>query len=102
VRQQARKKAAASTGITIETRARFGYTAPVGTTDDPRMRRLTVHLPAAYAGRLFEAQQRGAGDAQLREIVAEGLQEIYFKDNGRRADHLAVELTEIDYIDVSF
>jgi transcriptional regulator with XRE-family HTH domain len=102
VRQQARKKAATSTGITIETRARFGYTAPVGTTDDPRMRRLTVHLPAAYAGRLFEAQQQGADDAQLRGIVAEGLQEIYFKDNGRRADHLAVELTEIDYIDVSF
>ncbi|MXM68942.1 XRE family transcriptional regulator [Streptomyces sp. HUCO-GS316] len=102
VRQQARKKAAAATGITIETRARFGYTAPIGTTDDPRMRRLTVHLPPAYARRLFDAQQQGADDAQLRGIVAEGLQEIYFKDNGRRADQLQVGFTDIDYIDVSF
>jgi predicted transcriptional regulator len=102
VRAQARKKAATTTGITIETRARFGYTAPVGTTDDPRMRRLTVHLPPAYAGRLFDAQQRGASDQQLRDIVAEGLQEIYFKDNGTRAQDLEVTMTEIVFFDVSY
>ncbi|MGW0598829.1 telomere-protecting terminal protein Tpg [Streptomyces sp. NPDC002776] len=102
VRQQARKKAATSTGLTIETRARFGYTAPVGTTDDPRMRRLTVHLPPEYAHRLFDARRQGAADAQLRGIVAEGLQEIYFKDSGRRADNLEVDITDIDYFDVSF
>lgn len=45
VRGRRRKEAATRTGITVETRARFGYTAPVGTTDDGRMRRLTVHLP---------------------------------------------------------
>jgi hypothetical protein len=38
----------------------------------------------------------------LREIVAEGLQEVYFKDNGCRADNLEVEFTDIDYFDVSF
>jgi hypothetical protein len=102
IRRRARKQAATTTGITIETRARFGYTAPVGTTDDPRMRRLTVHLPPEYARRLFDAQQEGAGDRQLRSIVAEGLQEIYFKDDGRRAAALEVELRDIDYFDVSF
>ncbi|MGW5852723.1 telomere-protecting terminal protein Tpg [Streptomyces sp. NPDC055254] len=102
VRGRRRKQAATATGITVETRARFGYTAPVGTTDDGRMRRLTVHLPPAYANRLFDAQQQGAADTELRAIVAEGLQEIYFKDGGTRADHLEVELTDIDYIDVSF
>ncbi|HEY5833684.1 telomere-protecting terminal protein Tpg [Streptomyces sp.] len=102
VRQQARKRAASTTGITVETRARFGYTAPVGTTDDPRMRRLTVHLPPDYARRLFTAQQQGASDRQLREIVAEGLQEIYFKDNGARAQGLEVAITDIDYFDVSY
>ncbi|WP_274565050.1 telomere-protecting terminal protein Tpg [Streptomyces spiramyceticus] len=102
VRKRRRKQAATSTGITVETRARFGYTAPVGTTDDGRMRRLTVHLPPAYANRLFEAQQQGASDQQLREIVAEGLQEIYFKDGGRRADNLEVAFTDVDYFDVSF
>lgn len=102
VRQRARRKAAAHTGITIETRARFGYSAPVGTTDDPRMRRLTVHLPPEYARRLFDAAQQGAGDARLRGIVAEGLRDVYFRDGGRRAGNLDVDLTDIDYIDVSF
>jgi hypothetical protein len=99
IRRKRRRQAATSTGITVETRARFGYTAPIGTTDDGRMRRLTVHLPP---NRLFDAQQQGASDQQLREIVAEGLQEIYFKDNGRRADNLEVAFTDIDYFDVSF
>jgi len=85
-----------------QTRARFGYTAPIGTTDDPRMRRLTVHLPPAYAARLFDAQQQGAADQRLRDIVAEGLQEVYSKDNGARAQGLEVALTDIDYFDVSY
>ncbi|MFK0016352.1 telomere-protecting terminal protein Tpg [Streptomyces sp. NPDC091027] len=102
VRGRRRKQAAATTGITVETRARFGYTAPVGTTDDGRMRRLTVHLPPAYAQRLFDARAQGADDRDLRAIVAEGLQEIYFKDGGTRADQLRVEFTDIDYFDVSF
>ncbi|HSA50542.1 MAG TPA: helix-turn-helix transcriptional regulator [Yinghuangia sp.] len=102
VRALARKRAATTGGITVETRARFGYTAPIGTTDDPRMRRLTVHLPPQYAGQLFTAQQQGADDRRLREIVAEGLQEAYFKEGGVRAHNLEVEITDIDYIDLSF
>lgn len=45
VRRRRQRQAATTGGITVETRARFGYTAPVGTTDDGRFRRLTVHLP---------------------------------------------------------
>ncbi|MFI8345675.1 telomere-protecting terminal protein Tpg [Streptomyces sp. NPDC085639] len=56
VRGRRRQEAATSTGITVETRARFGYSTPVGTTDDGRVRRLTFHLPAAYAQRLFDAR----------------------------------------------
>ncbi|MDX2710106.1 XRE family transcriptional regulator, partial [Streptomyces sp. PA03-6a] len=47
----------------------------------------------------FEAQDQGAGEQQLRAIAAEGLQEIYFRDRGRRATGLEVEFTDIDYID---
>ncbi|MFD3353421.1 telomere-protecting terminal protein Tpg [Streptomyces fradiae] len=100
VRRQRRKQAATTGGITIETRARFGYTAPIGTTDDGRVRRLTVHLPPQYAQRLFDARDAGAGERQLRQIVAEGLQETYFKDGGRRADDLEVQFTDIDYLDL--
>ncbi|WP_406172012.1 XRE family transcriptional regulator [Streptomyces canus] len=102
VRKRRQQQAATTGGITVETRARFGYTAPIGTTDDGRFRRLTVHLPPEYAQRLFDARDAGAGDQQMRDIVAEGLQEIYFKDGGSRAQDLEVAFTDIDYFDVSF
>ncbi|MEZ0070342.1 putative transcriptional regulator [Streptacidiphilus sp. MAP12-20] len=99
VRKRAARRAASTTGITIETRAAFGYTAPIGTTDEARVRRITQHLPPAYAARLFDAHQTGAGEDQLTAIIAEGLQELYFKDDGRRAQQLQVRLTDIDYLD---
>ncbi|MFD3381294.1 MULTISPECIES: telomere-protecting terminal protein Tpg [unclassified Streptomyces] len=101
VRKRRRQHAAATGGVTVETRARFGYTAPVGTTDDGRFRRLTVHLPPAYAQRLFEARDTGASDQQMREIIAEGFKDVYFQDGGSRAMGLSdVSLNDIDYIDI--
>lgn len=102
VRRRAETRAASSGGIVIETRARFGFTAAPGSTDDGRIRRITQHLPPAYAARLFDAQASGATEQQLRRIAAEGLQEVYFKDGGRRASGLEVEFTDIDYIELDF
>ncbi|MER5443645.1 XRE family transcriptional regulator [Streptomyces sp. NPDC002790] len=103
VRRRRQKQAATATGVTIETRARFGYTAPVGTTDDGRFRRLTVHLPAAYAQRLFDARNAGANDQEMRGIIAEGFKEIYFQDGGGRATGLSdVTLNDIDYLDLDY
>ncbi|MDQ0847563.1 XRE family transcriptional regulator [Streptomyces sp. V1I6] len=99
IRAKAKQQAATTDGIIIDTRARFGYTAAPGTTDDARLRHLTQALPPQYAARLFEAQDQGASEQQLRNIAAEGLQEIYFKDHGRRAQDLQVEFTDVDYID---
>lgn len=103
VRKRRQKRAATSTGITVETRARFGYTAPVGTTDDGRFRRLTVHLPPEYAQRLFDARDAGASDQQMRGIIAEGFKEVYFQDGGGRAMGLSnVEINDIDYLDLDY
>ncbi|MGQ4437225.1 telomere-protecting terminal protein Tpg [Streptomyces sp. SAS_260] len=103
VRRRRQKQAATSGGITVETRARFGYTAPIGTTDDGRFRRLTVHLPPAYAQRLFDARTTGASDQQMRQIIAEGLKETYFQDSGSRATGLTdVTLNDIDYLDLDY
>ncbi|MFG2839894.1 telomere-protecting terminal protein Tpg [Streptomyces zaomyceticus] len=103
VRRRRQKQAATTGGITIETCARFGYTAPVGTTDDGRFRRLTAHLPPAYARRLFDAQDTGAPDTQLRQVVADGLKDVYFQDGGTRAAGLSeVQLTDIDYLDLDY
>ncbi len=100
VRARRRRQATTATGIVVEARSRCGCTAPVGTTDDGRVRRITLYLPADYARRLFDAE-RGVGPLAPNEVVAEGIQELYFKGNGRRAGGLEVEFTDIDYIDFS-
>ncbi|MER5804916.1 telomere-protecting terminal protein Tpg [Streptomyces mirabilis] len=103
VRKRRQKQAATATGITVETRARFGYTAPIGTTDDGRFRRLTVHLPPAYAQRLFDARNTGASDQQMRQIIADGFKDVYFQDGGTRATGLSdVTLNDIDYLDLDY
>ncbi|MFJ3826039.1 telomere-protecting terminal protein Tpg [Streptomyces nodosus] len=99
IRAQARKQAATSTGMVIDTRARFGYTAAPGTTDDARIRHLTVALPPEYAARLFDAQDVGASEQQLRDIATEGLGEVYFRDRGRRAHGLLVEFTDVEHLE---
>ncbi len=102
VRQRARTRAATTAGITIETRARFGFTAAPGSTDDGRMRRITEHLPPSHAARLLAAHEAGASEQDLRRIAAEALQEVYFKDSGRRAPGLSVEFTDLDYAEISY
>ncbi|WP_240136409.1 telomere-protecting terminal protein Tpg [Streptomyces sp. MUM 178J] len=99
IRAKARRQAATAGGIVVDTRARFGYTAAPGSTDDSRLRHLTVALPPECAARLFDAREQGATGRQLREIAAEGLQEIYFKDRGRRAEGLLIEFTDVQHIE---
>ena len=76
IRAKAKQQAATTGGIVIDTRARFGYTAAPGTTDDARLRHLTIALPPECAARLFAARDAGGTEQQLRDITAEGLQEI--------------------------
>ncbi|MEU9297633.1 telomere-protecting terminal protein Tpg [Streptomyces sp. NPDC048266] len=100
IRAKARKKAATTGGIVIDTRARIGYTAPIGSTDEDRLRHLTVALPPHYAARLFDAQEQGATDRQLQQIAAEALKDVYFQDNGRRAGQLEeVRLADIEHLE---
>ncbi|GAP47079.1 terminal protein TpgL [Streptomyces azureus] len=98
VRERARRQAATSTGLVVDTRARFGFTAAPGTTDDARIRHLTPALPPQHAARLFDAQDAGASEQQLRHIASEGLGEMYFRDGGRRALGLEVEFTDVEHI----
>ncbi|MFF8431034.1 telomere-protecting terminal protein Tpg [Streptomyces sp. NPDC016566] len=100
IRAKARQKAVTTGGIIIDTRARLGYTAPIGSTDQDRIRHLTVALPPRYAARLFDAQESGASDQQLQEIAAEALKEVYFQDSGRRAGQLEeVRFTDIEHLE---
>ncbi|MFF9087407.1 telomere-protecting terminal protein Tpg [Streptomyces sp. NPDC014991] len=100
IRAKAKHTAATTGGIMIDVQARFGYTAAPGSTDDARVRHLTLALPPHQAARLFAAHEGGATEAQLRQVAAEALGEVYFRDNGRRAHGLEVELT--DLLDLEF
>ncbi|WP_424217807.1 telomere-protecting terminal protein Tpg (plasmid) [Streptomyces sp. BI20] len=100
VRKRARDRAASVSGIVVETRARFGFTAAPGSSDDARTRLITQALPPLWAGRLFDARAAGADEGELRQIVAEALGEVYFRDGGSRAAGLGVEFTDIDYVEL--
>ncbi|MGW8719216.1 telomere-protecting terminal protein Tpg [Streptomyces althioticus] len=100
VRAQARKRAATSTDVVVDVRARFGFTAAPGTTDDARIRHLTLALPPQHAARLFNAQDAGASEQQLRELAGQALGEVYFHDGGRRAHGLDVEFTDIEQLEI--
>ncbi|MFI5682199.1 telomere-protecting terminal protein Tpg [Streptomyces cellulosae] len=100
IRAGAWQEAVTAGGIVIDTRARIGSTAPIGSTDDARIRDLIVALPPQYAARLFDAQQQGASDQRLQEIAAEGLREVYFQDGGRRVGSLEeVRFTDIEHLE---
>ncbi|MET9503587.1 XRE family transcriptional regulator [Streptomyces sp. NPDC006622] len=100
IRAKAKERAATTGGIVIDTRARLGYTAPIGSTDQDRVRHLTVALPPQHAARLFEAQEAGANEQRLQELAAEALKEVYFQDGGRRAGSLEeVRFTDIEHLE---
>ncbi len=52
-----------------------------------------------HAARLFQAQEAGLTEDQLRRLAAEALAKVYFRDQGR-AHGLEVELT--DLVDLEF
>lgn len=102
IRAKAWQKAAGTGGIVIDTRARMAHTAPIGSTDQDRIRHPTVALPPRHAARLFDAQEAGASDQQLKETAAEALKEVCFQDGGRRAGSLEeARFTEVEHLEFS-
>jgi len=100
IRAKARKKAASTGGLVVSTRAKFGFTAAAGTTDDARIRDITQALPPEYADQLFTAREQGATEQQLQQIAADGLARMYFRANNSRAHGLGVEFTDIEQIQI--
>ena len=101
VRSAARAQAAAA-GMTVDVRATFGFSAGAGTTDDPRVRWLTERISAHYTAEILAAQDNGATETELHQLVADALAEAYFTDSGSRASGLQVELRDVQYLDFAF
>lgn len=103
VRQRAHRIVVDNDGLmTVSFRAWFGFTAAVGTTDDPRLRFLTTSLPAPYPQHLFDARHRNASEAELHQILSNALAASYFHRNGVPNSLEAVALKEIDYLEFHY
>ena len=97
-RQRARAEAE---GFVLHTRARFGFAAPAGSSDDPRVRWITQSLPGEVARELFAARDVGAGEQQQLVILARALGHAYFRDVGWRGHGLHIAFTDVEFADFS-
>ncbi|MER5636893.1 XRE family transcriptional regulator [Kitasatospora sp. NPDC002227] len=99
VRRRVRREAERS-GFMLHLSATFGYSSAAGSTDDPRPRTITQRMPGDVAQRLYAARDAGATQAQQEQILADGLRDHYFRDNGHRATGLDVELNDLAWMDL--
>lgn len=99
-RIRARRRARAETeGLAFHVRARFGFAASAGSSDDPRVRQITAYLQGEVARELFAARDAGAGEAQQMVILARALGHAYFRDGGRRAHGLDIAFSDVEFAD---
>ncbi|WP_394814136.1 telomere-protecting terminal protein Tpg [Streptomyces salyersiae] len=101
-RIRARRRAQAETeGFVFRTRARFGFAAPAGSSEDPRVRWITQDLPGEVARELFAARDAGVGEQQQTVILARALGHAYFREWGRRAHGLHIAFSDVEFADFS-
>ncbi|WP_441248355.1 telomere-protecting terminal protein Tpg [Kitasatospora sp. McL0602] len=93
------RRAAERNGFMLHVQAQFGYSSAAGSTDDPRLRTITQRLPGEVARRLYAAREEGASQARQEQVLAEALQEHYFKDGGHRASGLVAEISGMNWAD---
>ncbi|MGW7340009.1 telomere-protecting terminal protein Tpg [Streptomyces sp. NPDC054808] len=97
-RVRARQRARAEEdGFVIHTRARFGFAAPAGSSEDPRVRWITQYLPGEVARELFAARDAGAAEQQQTVILARALGHAYFREWGRRAHGLHIAFSDVEF-----
>jgi hypothetical protein len=85
--------------MTVSFRAWFGFTSAAGSTDDPRLRFLTLSLRDPYPKTLFTARHRQASEEELNRILSGALASCYFQRKGIPAALEEVTLKEIDYLE---
>ncbi|GAB2967368.1 hypothetical protein GCM10027075_78150 [Streptomyces heilongjiangensis] len=100
VRARLRAQAEAE-GFVFRTKARFGFAAAAGSSDDPRVRWIAQDLPGEVARELFAARDAGAGEQQQTVILARALGHAYFRDGGRSAHGLHIAFSDIEFADFS-
>ncbi|MFD5898573.1 telomere-protecting terminal protein Tpg [Streptomyces sp. NPDC060366] len=101
VRAQARQHAASSGGLVISCRAYFGL-GPEGTSDAGRERDITVAVTPSHPAAILAAQESGATDAELHELVAQAIAAAYFSQGGGGRARLEVKFADVEWLDIAF
>jgi hypothetical protein len=95
-----RQTRAEAHGFALRTRARFGFTAPAGSSDDPRARLITQCPSGEVARELFAARDAGGGEQQ-QTVLARPPGHAYSRDGGLRAHGLGIASTDAESADSS-
>lgn len=101
VRARARQRATTSGGLVISFRATLGFTAN-GSSDDARVRDLSVAVSPSHAALILAAREEDATDADLHEAVAEAIADAYFRQGGGGRAGLEVKFMDVEWLDIAF
>jgi transcriptional regulator with XRE-family HTH domain len=101
VTAQARHRATTSDGLVIKFRATLGFTAN-GSSDDARVRDLSIAVLPSHAARILAAEREGATDTDLHKAVAEAIADAYFRQGGGGRASLEVEFRDVQSLDIEF
>ncbi|MFJ4732540.1 telomere-protecting terminal protein Tpg [Streptomyces sp. NPDC088770] len=100
VRRRAHDTIVANDGqMMLSFRAWLGFTAAAGSSDDPRLRFLTLSLKPPYPERLFTAQHESSSEEELRAILSDALGACYFHRDRPAAAGESVTLDRIDFLE---
>jgi hypothetical protein len=100
VRRRAHDAILANGGqMMLSFRAWLGFTAAAGSSDDPRLRFLTLSLSPPYPERLFTAQHNESPEAELRTILSDALSACYFHRDRPAHTRESVSLERIDFLE---
>lgn len=101
VKAHARQYASTSGGFTIKFRASLGFTAN-GSSDDVRVRDLSIAVSAFHAKAILTLREEGATDQELHDAVAEAIADAYFRLGGGGRASLQVRFTDVEWLDIGF
>ncbi|MFJ7593354.1 telomere-protecting terminal protein Tpg [Streptomyces sp. NPDC097617] len=85
--------------VMVSFRAWLGFTAAGGSSDDPRLRTLSLGLDAPHPACLFEARHRNAPERQLLQVLSAALGACYFHRNRPQATDESVTIDRVDYLE---
>ncbi|WP_438493568.1 telomere-protecting terminal protein Tpg [Streptomyces asiaticus] len=89
--------------VIVRFRARFGFSAARGSSNDSRLRFLAPQLLPQHTAELFEARHRNAGEDELRRILGDAIGAAYFFQRlGPHQTQAAVALTDLDFVEFRY